>query len=204
MLVIPGQAAKDVCDRHVGISRRQLLSVGGSTMLGMTLGQMLQAKAAKSESALAGGGARWNKAKSIILLYLQGGPSHLDLWDPKDGVPDNVRSVFKRINSKVSGMDLTENMPKFAQVTDKGGPVSWNNKVKAVAAPVEEMPSFDMANYGWQSVKFYNFHSNQFNLQFLYTYVIHMSGILYFCLLSDKRYVELMKLICRTKDMSDK
>jgi hypothetical protein len=53
------------------------------------------------------------------MLYLQGGPSHLDLWDPKDDVPDNVKSVFKRISSKVPGMDLTENLPKFAEVTDK-------------------------------------------------------------------------------------
>ena len=53
------------------------------------------------------------------MVYLQGGPSHLDLWDPKDDVPDNVRSVFKRIPSKVPGMDLTENLPKLAEVTDK-------------------------------------------------------------------------------------
>ena len=53
------------------------------------------------------------------MVYLQGGPSHLDLWDPKDDVPDNVRSIFKRIPSKVSGMDLTENLPKLAEITDK-------------------------------------------------------------------------------------
>ncbi len=64
-------------------------------------------------------GPGWNKAKSIILIYLQGGPSHIDLWDPKDDVPDNVRSVFKKINSKVPGMEVTELLPKFAEVTDK-------------------------------------------------------------------------------------
>ena len=50
----------------------------------------------------------WNRAKRVIMVYLQGGPSHLDLWDPKDNVPDNVRSPFKRIASKVPGMDVTE------------------------------------------------------------------------------------------------
>src|SRR4029079_15215868 len=54
-----------------------------------------------------------------IMWYLQGGPSHLDLWDPKDGMPDNVKSVFARAQTKVPGMDTTELMPKLGQVTDK-------------------------------------------------------------------------------------
>ncbi len=118
MLVVPGQPGKDVCDQHLGVTRRDLLRVGGSTMLGLSLAQMMGLKDAAA-STVKGGGPGWNKAKSIILLYLQGGPSHLDLWDPKDNVPDNVKSVFKRIPSKVMGMDLTENLPKLAQVTDK-------------------------------------------------------------------------------------
>ena len=53
------------------------------------------------------------------MVYLQGGPSHLDLWDPKENVPDNVRSVFKPIATKVPGIEFTEILPKLAQVTDK-------------------------------------------------------------------------------------
>lgn len=116
MLVIPGNKAKDVCDPHLPPTRRDLLRVGGSAMLGLSLGQMLnlqQTQAAPVSSPSFG------KAKSIILLYLQGGPSHLDLWDPKDNVPDNVRSQFKRVGSVVPGIDLTEILPKFAQQTDK-------------------------------------------------------------------------------------
>jgi len=118
MLIIPGQRGKDLCDSHLGVTRRDLMRVGGSAMMGLSLGQMfnLQSAAANTSST---GGAGWNKAKSVILLYMQGGPSHLDLWDPKDNVPDNVRSAFKRTPSKVSGMDLTELLPKFGQVTDK-------------------------------------------------------------------------------------
>lgn len=119
MLVIPGQPGKDLCDRHLGITRRDLLRVGGSAMLGMTLGQMLQLQSAQAKMGSSAGGPGWGKAKSIILLYMQGGPSHLDLWDPKDNVPDNVQSVFPRAASKVPGMDVTELLPKFAQVTDK-------------------------------------------------------------------------------------
>ena len=119
MLVIPGQSGKDLCDPHLPISRRQLMRVGGSSVLGLTLAGLLKGQATAATSEKSSGGSGFGKAKSVIMLYLQGGPSHLDLWDPKDNVPDNVRSVFKRINSKVPGMDLTENMPKLAQVTDK-------------------------------------------------------------------------------------
>jgi len=120
MLVIPGSKAKDVCDSHLAPTRRDLLRVGGSAMLGLSLGQMLDLQSGQAQAAESSAhGPNFGKAKSIILVYLQGGPSHLDLWDPKDDVPDNVRSVFKRIGSKVPGMDLTENMPKLAQETDK-------------------------------------------------------------------------------------
>ena len=66
-----------------------------------------------------GGGPGWGKAKSIILCYLQGGPSHLEMWDPKENVPDNVRSAFKSISTKVLGVQFTEILPKLAQVNDR-------------------------------------------------------------------------------------
>src|SRR5205823_1559386 len=59
------------------------------------------------------------KAKSVIFLYLQGGPSHLDLWDPKPDVPDKVRSVFKPIPTKLDGVQVCETLPKVAQILDK-------------------------------------------------------------------------------------
>src|SRR5262245_22354981 len=116
MLVIPGRTAT-TCD---GMTRRELLRVGGSALLGLTLADVLQLqKASANEAARAAGGPGWGKARSVILIYLQGGPSHLDLWDPKDNVPDNVRSVFKPIPTKTPGLNFTELLPKFAQVTDK-------------------------------------------------------------------------------------
>ncbi len=118
MLVVPGQAGKDLCDPQLGITRRDLLRVGGSAVLGLTLGGMLKQQALSAEAPV-GGGPGWGKAKSVILLYLQGGPSHLDLWDPKENVPDNVRSAFKAINTKAPGIQVTELMPKFAEITDK-------------------------------------------------------------------------------------
>jgi uncharacterized protein (DUF1501 family) len=100
------------------VTRRELLRVGGSAALGLSLANVLRTeKAAANESAA--GGPGWGKAKSVILLYLQGGPSHLDLWDPKHGVPDNVRSPFAAIDTRLDGVQVTELMPKFAQVVDK-------------------------------------------------------------------------------------
>src|SRR5204863_5467503 len=72
-----------------------------------------------SAPPVGGSGPGWGKAKSVILIYLQGGPSHLDLWDPKENVPDNVKSVFNKIPSKVPGMETTELLPKIAGITDK-------------------------------------------------------------------------------------
>jgi hypothetical protein len=69
--------------------------------------------------AAGGGGVGWGRAKSVILIFLQGGPSHLDLWDPKPDAPDDVRSSFATIPSKVPGMEVTELLPKLANVTDK-------------------------------------------------------------------------------------
>ena len=122
MIIVPGQAGKDLCDPQLGMTRRDLLRVGGSSLLGLSLGSMLQLKAASAAADATGVAGRrpgWGKAKSVILVYLQGGPSHLDLWDPKDNVPDNVRSIFKPIDTKVPGTRVTEILPKLAGITDK-------------------------------------------------------------------------------------
>jgi len=113
---IPGQPGKDFCDSGIGPSRRDVLRVGGSSMLGMSLGSMLQAKSLHAKESIGGG---WGKAKSIILCYLQGGPSHLDLWDPKHDVPANVKSVFNPIDTKLPGVQVTELLPNIAQILDK-------------------------------------------------------------------------------------
>src|SRR4051812_40277743 len=118
MLVIPGYSGRDTCD---GLTRRELLRVGGSAVFGISLANLfaLQEAAAKQPNEGSYGGPGFGKAKSVILVYLQGGPSHLDLWDPKDNVPDNVRSVFKQVPTKTPGVNFTEVLPRLASVTDK-------------------------------------------------------------------------------------
>ena len=118
MLIIPGQRGKDLCDTNLGMSRRDLLRVGGSGILGLSLGSMLQLQAQAKETKQTGG-AGWGQAKSVIMCYLQGGPSHIDLWDPKDDAPEIVRSVFPSISTKLPGVKFTENLPRLAQINDK-------------------------------------------------------------------------------------
>ena len=116
MFSIQGQYGKDTCD---GFSRRDLLRVGGASLIGLSLPEMLRMEQANAAEDARYGGVGFGKAKHVILVYLQGGPSHLDLWDPKADVPDNVRSVFKPIDTKLPGVQFTELMPKLGQQLDK-------------------------------------------------------------------------------------
>ncbi len=118
MFRIPGISGKDLCDKGLGATRRDVIRIGGSAMLGLTLNNLFRAQAAAAEAGTTGGPG-WGKAKSVILVYLQGGPSHLDLWDPKENVPANVKSDFKAISTKIPGIQFTELLPKLATVNDK-------------------------------------------------------------------------------------
>ena len=106
--------ARTCVTSKTGVTRRDILRVGGSSW---TAGAVAARAAAAAGAGWPSGKPR--KAKSMIMIYLQGGPSHLDLWDPKENVPDNVRSVFKSIPTKIPGTHFTEVLPKLAQVNDR-------------------------------------------------------------------------------------
>lgn len=114
MLSIPGQTGR-TCD---GFSRREFLRVGGAGLLGLSLGDVfrLQAASTPPKGAAKNG---WGNAKSVIMLFLQGGPSHIDIWDPKPDAPSNIRGEFKPIRSNVGGIWLSETMPLLAKQMDK-------------------------------------------------------------------------------------
>lgn len=117
MFRLIGSAGRDLCDRHLTVSRRDVLRVGGSGLFGLSLANLLKLKSAQaSEPSRAPG---WNKAKRMIMVYLQGGPSHLDLWDPKENVPDKVKSVFGNISTKIPGIQFTENLPRLSTINDR-------------------------------------------------------------------------------------
>ena len=117
MIKIPGELCTDLCNPNLKLTRRDLLRVGGCGVLGLSLGSIFQLQAMAKESAK--GGPGWGKAKSVIMVYLQGGPSHLDLWDPKENLPDNIRSAFQTIPTKIPGVHFTEILPGLAKVNDK-------------------------------------------------------------------------------------
>ena len=118
MLVLQGDQGGVTCDG--GLTRRELLRVGGSSLIGLNLAQMLELQQASAEDPhTSAGGPGWGKARSVLLIYLQGGPSHLDLWDPKEGCASDVQSIFKKIKGKTPGMEVTELLPNIAKVTDK-------------------------------------------------------------------------------------
>jgi len=116
MLSIPGSPGR-TCD---GWSRREFLRVGGAGILGLSLGDVLRLQAqaqTPSDSSKPKNG--WGQAKSVIMIFLQGGPSHIDIWDPKPDAPSNVRGEFKPIKSNVPGIWLSEVMPLMAKQMDK-------------------------------------------------------------------------------------
>src|SRR3984893_14568775 len=114
MLTIPGRKGC-LCD---GPTRRELLRVGSVGLFGLNLANFFQWQKALGASRLEGAQG-FNSAKSVILVFLQGGPSHIDIWDPKPDAPTSVRGEFKPINTNVSGIQLSETMPMLAQQMDK-------------------------------------------------------------------------------------
>ena len=112
MFSIPGPMSK-LCD---GWSRREFIRVGATGLIGLTLPQYLRAKAAASSLEGAKG---FGTAKSVILCFLQGGPSHIDIWDPKPEAPSNIRGEFKAIKGNVDGIQMSETMPLLAKQLNK-------------------------------------------------------------------------------------
>jgi len=118
MISIPGKSGA-TCD---GFSRREFLRVGGAGLVGLSLADILRLQAQQPPTvgpAPSQPRNGWGSAKQVLMIYLQGGPSHIDIWDPKPDAPSNVRGDFKPIKTKVPGIHLSEVMPKLAQQLDK-------------------------------------------------------------------------------------
>src|SRR4051794_30193431 len=90
------------CD---GLSRRSFLKVGVAGMASLSLADVLRARAA---SAAVGQPA---KNTSVILLWLDGGPSHMDTYDMKPDAPVAYRGIWRPIKTNVPGMEVTELFP---------------------------------------------------------------------------------------------
>jgi hypothetical protein len=97
------------CD---GISRRHFLKVGGLAMGGLSLADLLRLKSHGATRPEAG-------AKAVIMIYLPGGPSHIDMYDMKPEAPEEIHGEFKPIRTNVPGLDICELMPLQATIADK-------------------------------------------------------------------------------------
>lgn len=98
------------CDR---VDRRQALHLGGNALLGgLSLPTLLQLQAEA-------GTEKPKKAESCILIFLQGGPSTIDMWDMKPEAPSEIRGPYKPIKTNVPGIEICEHCPTTAKVADK-------------------------------------------------------------------------------------
>src|SRR5579884_552145 len=101
-----------------GVSRRDFLRVGGLSALGLSLPALLRSQAL-AQDAPADGQPRKPRAKSVILIYLGGGLSHHDTFDPKSDATEEIRGKYKSIPTSVPGLSVSELLPNVAKVMDK-------------------------------------------------------------------------------------
>lgn len=108
MLSILGHASR-YCD---GISRRGFLKIGGFSfgVSGLTLADLLRAEAASPQP---------QARKSLINVFLAGGPPHQDMWEIKTEAPSEIRGEFRPIATNVTGIQICEVFPRLAQLMDK-------------------------------------------------------------------------------------
>src|SRR5690349_16835564 len=110
MLTIPGRPIR-TCE---GLSRREWLRVGGLGGLGLSglgLPTLWQSQATAS--------APKPRAKACIVLFMFGAPAHQDTWDLKPDAPSAVRGEFQPISTNVSGIHVSEHIPRLAQLADR-------------------------------------------------------------------------------------
>ncbi len=95
------------------IGRRDFVQIGALSTFGVTMADLLRSR------ALAAPGTKEARAKACIVLWMSGGPSHMDTFDLKPNAPSTHRGTFKPIPTKVPGMQICEHLPKLAQQADK-------------------------------------------------------------------------------------
>lgn len=110
----------DIPHRRNGpISRREWLRVGGTSLGALSLPLLASAAETSPASASSGRSNGVRKAKSIIVIFLNGGPPQHDSWDPKPEAPAEIRGGFGTIESATPGLRVGELMPLTARLTDK-------------------------------------------------------------------------------------
>ncbi len=99
------------CD---GVSRRNFLRLGALSVMGLTLPDLLRLEAAQASDKI----ARKTKAKNVLLIYLGGGLTHHDTFDPKPNAPQEIRGKYGTIPTGLAGVKFSSMMPEMAKITD--------------------------------------------------------------------------------------
>ena len=94
-----------------GMTRREFVQIGASSVLGLSLADLLRLRASNTYQV--------GSARSVIFLWLWGGPSQLDTWDPKPNAAAEYRGPFATINTRITGVRFGELFPQIANITDK-------------------------------------------------------------------------------------
>ena len=115
MLRILG-STKQACD---GVSRRDLLQLGGSSLLGLSAAGLLGEGSTRTAMAKEQAGAGFGQAKACIILYLYGAPSQLELFDPKPDAPVEIRGDFGTRKTAIPGVRISEHLPRIAGLLDR-------------------------------------------------------------------------------------
>jgi uncharacterized protein (DUF1501 family) len=103
------RSASRMCD---GVRRREFLKLGGLALGGLSLADLLAVRSVDAAAAA-------RRGKSVIMVFLAGGPSHIDTYDMKPDAPVEIRGEFNPIETNVPGMRLCEYLPLQAQIADK-------------------------------------------------------------------------------------
>lgn len=96
--------------RLAAFSRREFLRAGALGVGGLALPDLLRRTAHAAPAA---------RTKNVIILWMRGGPSHIDMWDPKPDAPAEYRGEFGTMSSSVPGIQLTDMLPQCAAIMDK-------------------------------------------------------------------------------------
>jgi hypothetical protein len=98
-------------------SRRELVRACGMGAVGLTLPDYLWLREASAQAPVQS--RTFGKARSVLMLFMSGGPAHQDTWDLKPDAPAEIRGEFQPIRTNVPGIEICEHFPNLAQVADK-------------------------------------------------------------------------------------
>src|SRR5215510_6782470 len=97
------------------LSRRVWMQIGALSGLGIAGDNRRLPASEPTARAVPGFG----RAKSVILVFANGGQSQIDMWDPKPNAPLDVRGAFQPISTAVAGVQFCEHMPRIAKLSDR-------------------------------------------------------------------------------------